>query len=138
MLFTFFPNFNFKGSIVGLKSINGLKWQKIVCRTPYLSKHTSFDLGFCCTSLKWWHLQMFFSFFQIFGFWVVREGETGKKWPKIATKICLTLDLRNCTSCDYVFWYTCVKWWYIQQFFFIFFKILIFLVCQSSSINAKR
>ena len=66
---------------------------------------------------KWWHLQMFFSVFQNFGF----------------------LDYpRNCTSYDCSFWYTCVKWWYLQQFFFHFFKILIFQVFQNSSINAKR
>ena len=39
-----------------------LKWQKIMSVTPYLSKHTSFDCAFCCTSLKWWHLQMLFRF----------------------------------------------------------------------------
>ena len=59
----------FSGSIVGWKS---KKWPKMtknyVCCTPYLSKHTWFDHVFCCTSLKWWHLQMFFSFFQNFGF----------------------------------------------------------------------
>ena len=24
------------------------------------------------------------------------------------------------TSCDHYFWYTCVKWWYLQEFFFFF------------------
>ena len=36
------------------------------------------------------------------------------------------------------FWYTCVKRWYLQEFFFHFFKILIFRVFQRSSINGKR
>ena len=27
--------------------------------------------------------------------------------------------LRNRTSCDHNFWYTCVKWWYLQGFFLI-------------------
>ena len=57
-------------------------------------------------------------------------------------KFCLTLYLRNCTSCNCIVWCTCVKWWYLQHFFFFFFfhfiKILIFLVFQSSWINAKR
>ena len=47
--------------------------------------------------------------------------------------------LMNCTSYDCSFWYTCVKW-YLQHFLFFFsffFKILIFQVFQSSSINAK-
>ena len=30
--------------------------------------HTSCDCAFCCASLKWWHLQRLFSFFQMFGF----------------------------------------------------------------------
>ena len=53
-------------------------------------------------------------------------GWKGKKWLIMTTKfcLCLTLCLRNCTSYDCDFWYTCVKW-YLQQFFW-FFKILIF------------
>ena len=35
--------------------------------------------------------------------------------------------IRNCTSSDHTFWYTCVKWGYLQAFF-LFFKILIFWV----------
>ena len=31
-----------------------------------------------------------------------------------------TPHLRNRTSCDHNFWYTCVKWWYLQVFFFHF------------------
>ena len=36
-------------------------------------------------------------------------GVKGKKWPKMTKQICLTLYLRNCTSYDCGFWYTCVK-----------------------------
>ena len=43
-----------------------------ICHIPYLSKHTSFDRVFCCTSLKWWHFEIFwdliFSIFEIFIF----------------------------------------------------------------------
>ena len=47
----------------------------------------------------------------------------GKKWPKMTKKKnCLTPCLRNCASYDCVFWCTCVKWWYLQQFFFSFFQ----------------
>ena len=35
------------------------------------------------------------------------------------------LYLKNSTAYDHDFWYTCVKWWYLQAFF-SFFKILIF------------
>ena len=31
-------------------------------------------------------------------------------------KFCLTSYLSNCTSYECDFWYTCVKWWYLQQF----------------------
>ena len=39
---------------------------------------------------------------------------------QIDKKICPTPYLRNCTSYDFGFWYTRVKWWYLQQFFFLF------------------
>ena len=42
--------------------------------------------------------------------------------------VCHTPYLKNHTSCDCDFWYTCVKW-YLQQIF-SFFKILIFGVCR--------
>ena len=32
--------------------------------------------------------------------------------------------LRNSKAFDHYFWYPCVKWWYIQKFFFV--EILIF------------
>ena len=64
-------------------------------------------------------------------------GSKGKKLSKMTKKSCLTLYLRNCTTYDCGFWYTCVKWWYIQLFFH-FFKILTFLGFQGLSINAKR
>ena len=115
--YLFFPNFNF-----GVNS--GPKMTKnYVCCTPYLSKHTSIDHVFCCTSLKWWHLQMLFQFFKILVFWVFREGEgKGQKMAQNYKKKFLTAYLRNCTLYDYGFWYTHVKWWYLQQFFFHFFQ----------------
>ena len=85
-----------------------------VCRTWYVRNHISYDRHLWYTSAK------------------------GKKWPKMTKKNCITPYLRNCTSYDWGFWYTFVKWWYLQQFFFHFFKILIFWVFQRSSINAKR
>ena len=56
--------------------------------------------------------------------WVFR-GRRGLKQQKMAQngkKFCLTLYLRNFTSYDCSFWYTCVKWWYLQQFFSFFQK----------------
>ena len=52
--------------------------KRYVCCAPNLSKHTLFDRVFCCTSLRWWHLRMRFSFFQNLVFWVVREAEMAK------------------------------------------------------------
>ena len=120
------------------------KCKNYVCCTPCLSKHTSFYRGFCCTSLKWWHLQMFFSFSQNFGFPGSEEGGRtggrvkGKKSPKMTKQVFLTRYLRNCTSYGCSIWYTCVKWWYLQEFFFYFFKIVIIPVFQSSSINTNK
>ena len=79
------------------------------------------------------------AFFIFSKFWFSRLSVLwvkGQKMVENDEKFCLTLYLRNCTSCDCGFCYTCVKW-YLQQFFFHFFKILIFRVFQSSSINAK-
>ena len=71
------------------KTKNCLKWQKnYVGHTPYLSKHTSLDHIFCCTSLKWWHCQMLFWFFSKFWFsgLLGRKRVKGKKWPKMTKK----------------------------------------------------
>ena len=79
-----------------------------VCGTPYLSKHASFDCVFCYASSKWWHSRWFVHFLQILVFSVVSVGGWGGK------KFCLAPYLWNCISYDCVFWYTCVKWWYLQ------------------------
>ena len=55
-------------------------------------------------------------------FWLLREYK-GKKWPKMTkNSVSLTPYLRNCTSYDCGFWYTCVKSWYLLQFFFFIFS----------------
>ena len=106
-----------------------------VCRTPYLSKHSSFDCVFC---------------FQIFDFrccWVV-GGEGGGhrgggelKWQKMTQN-----DKKNFVSLlisgtalhmTVVLVHLC-KMMISPAVFFHFFKILIFQVFQTSSINAKR
>ena len=126
----------FLRSIVGQKSKKWPEMTNYVCWTPYLSKHTSYDCVFCCTSLKWWHLQMLFSFFQNLIFWVVRwEGVKRAKMAQNHKIFCLTLYLRNCTSYDHGFWYTCEM---ISPAIFFIFSSLIFQVFQSSSINAKK
>ena len=42
--------------------------------------------------------------------------------------ICHALYLRNSAACDHDFWYICVKWWFLQEFF-SFCEKLDFLSC---------
>ena len=37
--------------------------------------------------------------------------------------VCHVQYLRNSISYDHEFWHTCVKWWYLQAFFFFFIYI---------------
>ena len=117
MLFTFFPNFDFQvvSEVKGQKMAQNDK--KYVCCTPYCMKHTSYDCDFWYTCVKWW--QIFFNFFKIFILWLVR-GVKGKEMAQNGKKISVTPYLRSRTSYNSGFWYTCVKWWYLQQFFSIF------------------
>ena len=87
-----------------------------------------YDCDFWYTCIKWWHLQMLFSFLQNFDFlggeevMGDRRAKNGLKWQNILS---LTPYLRNRTSYHCSFRGTYVKWLYLQQFF-RFFKILIF------------
>ena len=45
--------------------------------------------------------------------------------------ICHAPYLRNNIAYDHDFWYTCVKWWYLQAFFWVF-QNLDFLGCWGS------
>ena len=67
------------------------------------------------TRVKWWYLQVFFSFFWFF--WLV-GGKRAKK-PKMKNKNCMchVPYITNSVAYDHDFWYTCVKWWYLQVFF---------------------
>ena len=69
----------------------------------------------------------FFHSFEIYIFWAVR----GVKGQKIAQNEKYQLHLsctisRSSIAYDHEFWYTCVKWWYLELFF-NFFYIFIFL-----------
>ena len=46
--------------------------------------------------------------------------------PSVCPYICCAPYLRNCTSCDHNSWYTWVRWWYLQVFFFIYLKFWFF------------
>ena len=115
----------------GVKVKNDQKWQKnYVCHTPYLSKWTSYDCFFWCTSVKWRHLQMLFSYFQNFHFLDcqggVGEGVKGQEMAQNYKKFCFTPYRRNRASMIMFFWYAVVKWWCHQQFFFSFSKFWLF------------
>ena len=67
-----------------------------------------------------------FSKFWFFGLLVGEGGGKGNKWsPKWEKIVCWAPYLRNQASSDHNFWYTRVKWWYLQVFF-PFFLIFIF------------
>ena len=89
-----------------------------VCCTIYFRNHISYDihLWYTCMHKRMISAAMFFTFFKILIFRIIRDGrEKCKKWPKMTRKFCPYL--RNHTSYDCDFWCTCVKWWYLQQIF---------------------
>ena len=55
--------------------------------------------------------------------------------PSVRPSICRTPYLRSRTSSNHDFWYTCVKWWYLQVFF-LFSEILIFWAV--SGVNRQK
>ena len=96
-----------------------------VCHTPYLRNHAWYDCHLWYTSGNQWYLQVFFQNFDFLDCQWGKRAKNGPKWQKIlSVSLCI---LRNRTPYDCEFWYTCVKWFYLQQFF-IFPKILIFWV----------
>ena len=69
----------------------------------------------------------FFVIFSKFWFCWLFVGWKGNEWPKMTKYyVCLTPCLRNHTSYDCDFWFTWVKWWYLQPSFFICSKFWFF------------
>ena len=93
--------------------------KKYVCHTPYLRKHTSYDYDFCYTSVKWWHLQMVCSFFQILIFCVVR-GVKSQKMAQNEKKFCLSHSI---SQEPYIIW----LWFLVHIFIFSKFWFFRFL-----------
>ena len=119
--------FNFKISLFWI--VRGLNRQKMAQNDRNLSvRHISYDLHlwYTCMYKRIVSPGIFFIFFffKILNFRIIRRGglvkgqKMASKWQK--KSVCLTLYLRNHTSYDGDFWYTCAKWWYLQQVFFIF------------------
>ena len=67
-------------------------------------------------------LDVVFFFLKILIFWVVR-GVKGQKMAHNEKKFCLVSICITGTKPHICFWCTCVKWQFLQQFFFHFFKI---------------
>ena len=94
----------------------------------YFRNHISYDLHlwYICFYKRIISPGIFFIFFKALIFKIIRGEVKGQKMVQSDKNfVCLTPDLRNCTSYDCDFWCTCVKWWYLQQIF-SFFKILLF------------
>ena len=122
------------GVFFNFKTVRGLKGQKMAqsekisaCRTLYFKNYISYDLHswYICMYKRIISPGIFFLFFFLFKillFGIIKGGVGAyKKWPKMTkNSVCLTPYLRNCTSYDCDFWCTCLKWWYLQQIFFIF------------------
>ena len=123
--------FFFKVKILIFQVVKGLKRQKMaqnvknLCRTLYFRNHTSYDLHlwYTCMCKRIIYTGIFFIFFKIWIFGIIRGEVKGQKMAQNYKRFCPYL--RNCTSCDCDFKCTCVKGWYLQHFF-SFFKMLIF------------
>ena len=87
----------------------------------YLRNSIAYDHDFWYNCVKLWYLQLFSYFFEIFIFRAVKGGKTAKQ-PKMKTNIYIRQVpyLRKNIAYDHDFWYTCVKCWYVQVFFYIF------------------
>ena len=116
----------------GWKKNNGPKWWKFLSVAPYISEtiyYMIFSYG-AHTCIKGQYLQAFFSFyfFKILIFRIIRgrgggvkRAKNDPKWQEILpVSLCISGTIHDCD-----FWYTFVKWWYLQQIN-SFFKILIF------------
>ena len=95
----------------------------VLC-TLYLWNHTSCGLDLWCKCVKGQYLQVLFTFFPNFNFlvqWWGKRAKNGLKWQFLllscCKKKCLIPYIRSCSSYDFGFWYKCVKWWYLQQYF---------------------
>ena len=58
----------------------------------------------------------------------------------VCPSTCCAPYLRNCASSNHNFWYTCVKWWYLQgifYFYLFFFESFIFSFFVSQELYLK-
>ena len=105
----FFCKFWFYGLLMGK---NGPKWQKSMSQEPYMI-WSWFMVHICKRIIS---PGVSYIFFQILVFGVnsgTKEQKNGLKWQNgLSYSV-----LKNYTSYDSGFWFTCVKWWYLRQVF---------------------
>ena len=117
-----FFNFNFLIFWV----VRGMKGQKMtgnsknVCLLHLIFSGTIYHMMFIYRTDSFFFFFFFFSNFWFSGLLVGRRdggkrAKNSSKWQK--SFVCLSSYFRNSTSNDYDFWYTCLKWWYLQQIF---------------------
>ena len=123
--FSFFQNFNFL-VVSEVKVQKMVQNDKNVCQSRSISQEPYIIwLSFMLHMSKMIISPGFFFIFSKFWFSGLLVGWKGKKWPKMRKySVCLTLYIRNHTSYDCDFLYTCVNWWYLPQnssfWFFVF------------------
>ena len=106
------------------KNLPKMKNNNYIHHTSYLKNTISYNHDFWYTSVKWWYLQAFFFLFLFLNFYFLgcKGGKSEKSLPKLKNNnyIRHTPYLRNSIVYDHGFWYTCIKWWYLQLFFSFF------------------
>ena len=98
-----------------VRRVKGQKWPKMKNNyTPhasYLRNSIAYDHEFWHTVVKWWYLQVFFSFFWNFDFW----GCLGVKGQKMAQNEKLLYPSGTISQDQYGivhdFWHAIVKWY---------------------------
>ena len=82
-----------------------MKNKNYIRHAPYLRNTIGYDHDFWYTCVKWWYLQVRFSFFWYFHFSGCQArrwgGWKGKKWPKMTKKNCL---LHFISQEPYIIW----------------------------------
>ena len=115
--FSFFQNFGFSGCSWGIRKKMAQNDKKFSQSCPISQDPFIIWLSFVvrkCKIIK--SPGLFFIFFKIMIFWVVRRVK-GQKMAQNGKKLCRAFYLKSHISYDLHLWYTCVKWWHTQLFF---------------------
>ena len=105
---------------------------------PYLRNSIAYDHDFWYTSVKWWYLSVFFFFFLKFSFFRLLGGKRGKndlRWQKIMSG---ALHISGTIYHMIVIYGTCVRWWYLQVFFFSCFENFDSLGCWGQEVKKGK